>query len=124
MSEQIDRIDAQQKTNTANIADLIRLSENLLSAVERNIEATERNAAAIERNEVAVSEANDRFNILIQEMRSDRQASQQAFSEADDRFNILIQEMRSDRQTSQQAFQSLLSQLTNINERVDDVEQA
>lgn len=38
------------------------------------------------------------------------------------RFNILIQEMRADRRTNQRAFQALLLQLTDVSDRVDDLE--
>ena len=48
----------------------------------------------------------------------------EAVAANEQRFNILISEMRSDRRASQQSFQALLLSLAGINGRVDDLEQA
>ena len=111
MTERVDRLEAQQDTNTANITDLITLSGNLLKVAEGNMQAIERLEAKVDetstnvqslRESVAANE--ERFNILIQEMRADR-AEWQAKSEANrERFNILIQEMRADRAEWQARF--------------------
>ena len=81
----LDQVAAQQRQNTINI-------DNLL--------------AAISTTDVEVR--NLRESVLANE----------------ERFNILIQEMRADRRASQQAFQALLLQLANVNGRVDDLEAA
>lgn len=91
MSERLERIEAQQEANTANIADLITLSSNVLQAAQLNAEAN--------------AELKTRA------------------SESDDRFNILVAEMRADRRAAQQAFQAMLLQLAEINERVDGLEE-
>lgn len=72
MTERLNRIEAQQETNIANIADLITLSESVLRAAEINL-------AAIATLFEQASDSGDRFNILISEMRADRRTSQQAF---------------------------------------------
>ncbi|MGB3300246.1 MAG: hypothetical protein WBA76_18440 [Phormidesmis sp.] len=51
-------------------------------------------------------------------------AISQSVAANEQRFNILIQEMRADRRASQQAFQALLLPLANVNGRVDDLEAA
>jgi hypothetical protein len=105
MTERLDRIEA-------NMADLITMSGNLLQAAQVNSEA-------IEVLKVRAAESDNRFNILIGEMRADRAAMEAALrnksSETETLFNILIAEMRADRQ----AFQL---QFAQVNTRVDDLE--
>jgi chromosome segregation ATPase len=99
MTERLDRIEAQLATNTANITDLITLSRNVLQAAQLNAEA-------------------------ITELRANASELRARASETDDRFNILISEMRADRRATRQAFQALLLQLAEVNGRVNDLEQA
>ena len=81
MSERLDRIEAQQERNSADIADLIVLSENLLRAVEEGmIENRKRDEENRRRD--------DRFEILRQEAIADRKA-------ADAKFNALLLEIQS-----------------------------
>ena len=73
MTERLDRIEAQQETNTANIAGLITLSGNVLRAVDG---LTAR-----------IDESNQRFEVLRQESIADRQRS-------DERFDRMLLEIR------------------------------
>ena len=81
----LDQVATQQRQNTINI-------DNLLGAISTT----------------DVEVRNLRESVLANE----------------ERFNLLIQEMRADRRASQQAFQALLLQLANVNSRVDDLEAA
>lgn len=65
MSERLDRIEAQQELNTANIADLITLSGNVLRAVDG---LTAR-----------IDESNQRFDILREEAAADRRRYDERF---------------------------------------------
>lgn len=87
MSDQLDRIETQQATNTANIADLITVSDNLIQAAQINTEAIARLEAVTAENAAAIAEL--RTNTEIIRIKS---------AETDERFNILIAEMRADRQ--------------------------
>ena len=73
MTERLDQIEAQQATNTANIADLITLSGNVLKAVDV---LTAR-----------VTESNTRFEVLRQEAIEDRKRY-------DKRFDRMLLELR------------------------------
>ena len=73
MTERLDQIEAQQATNTANIADLITLSGNVLKAVDV---LTAR-----------VTESNTRFEVLRQEAIEDRKRY-------DERFDRMLLELR------------------------------
>ena len=73
MTERLDRIEAQQETSTANIADLITLSGNVLRAVDG---LTAR-----------IDKSNQRFEVLRQESIADRQRS-------DERFDRMLLEIR------------------------------
>lgn len=73
MTERLDRIEAQQAQNTANIADLITLSGNVLKAVDV---LTAR-----------ITESNQRFEVLRQEAITDRQRY-------DERFDRMLLEIR------------------------------
>jgi hypothetical protein len=114
MTERLDRIDAQQAINTANIADLITMSGNLLRVVEANAAAIAELRTNTEILRDNTAESDNRFNILIAEMRADRAAMEAEMraksSETETLFNILIAEMRADRQA--------------LNGRIDNLEQA
>ncbi len=85
MGERLNQVAEQQQRNTADI-------DNLLGAISPT--------------EVEV------------------RSLSQAVAANEQRFNILIQEMRADRRSTQQAFQALLLQLASVNGRVDDLEAA
>jgi hypothetical protein len=74
MTERLDQIAAQQATNTANIADLITMSGNLLRVVEANAAAIAELRTNTEILRANAAESDVRFSILIAEMRADRQA--------------------------------------------------
>jgi hypothetical protein len=104
MTERLNQIEAQQAVNTANISDLIVLSGNVLQAAQLNAEAIA---------ELRASTA---------ELRAGTTEMRARASETDERFNILIAEMRADRRATRQAFQALLLQLAEVSGRVDDLE--
>jgi len=81
----LDRVSIQQAKNTVDI-------DNLLAAISTT-------------------------DVKVRQLTESVAANEQ-------RFNILIQEMRADRRATQQAFQSLLLQLAGVNSRVDDIEAA
>lgn len=121
MTERLDRIEEGLETlsNTIDvlISEFMRPSaqqaqanyerlDRLEAVLERTVDGQSANEQQIARNAEAVS-------VL----------TEQAI-ESDNRFNILIQEMRADRRASQQATQALLLAMANINGRVEDLEQA
>ncbi|MEL6355019.1 MAG: hypothetical protein AAFR58_25235 [Cyanobacteria bacterium J06627_28] len=112
MTDRLDSIESQQKINTANIGDLVRLSENVLLAAERNLETINKNAKAAERNLAEI----ERNSAKIERNSAKIERNSAAIAESDTRFNILIQEMRADRRAFLQAIESL-------NSRVDNLEQ-
>jgi chromosome segregation ATPase len=108
------RPSAQQ--TAANYERLNRVDETLRqtnATLDRVAQQQERNTADIDALLGAISTTDVEVRSL-----SVRAA------ETDTRFNILIQEMRADRRASQQAFQALLLQLASLNGRVDELEQA
>ena len=70
----------QQRVNTANIADLITLSANVLQAARLN-------TAAIAELTDKIDESNQRFEVLRNEAIADRQRS-------DERFDRMLLEIR------------------------------
>lgn len=88
MSERLDRIEAQQERNSADIADLIALSENLLRAVEEGIRENHRRDEENRRRDEENRARDERFEILRQEAIADRKA-------ADAKFNALLLEIQS-----------------------------
>ena len=88
MSERLDRIEAQQERNSADIADLIVLSENLLRAVEEGISENRRRDEENRKRDEENRRRDDRFEILRQEAIADRKA-------ADAKFNALLLEIQS-----------------------------
>jgi hypothetical protein len=74
MTERLDRIEAQQEQNTANIADLITLSSNVLRAVDGLVSR--------------IDESNQRFEVLREEAIADRRRY-------DERFDRMLLELRS-----------------------------
>ena len=88
MSERLDRIEAQQERNSADIADLIVLSENLLRAVEEGINENRRRDEENRKRDEENRRRDDRFEILRQEAIADRKA-------ADAKFNALLLEIQS-----------------------------
>ena len=135
MTERLDRIESsiEQLNTTLNviasefirpIAQQARQNHERLEAIDErldriaaSLEATAQQSTATEqqcaKNAEAISE------LTAQSVQSDT------------RFNILIQEMRSDRRASQQATQALLLAMANVNsdvavlgDRVDQLEQA
>jgi predicted RNase H-like nuclease (RuvC/YqgF family) len=103
MTERLDRIEAQQERNTANIADLITLSSNVLRAVDG---LTAR-----------IDESNQRFDNLRQEAIADR---------AEFRRQAETDRQRSDQrfEAMQENIQRLFLELHSTNGRVDNLEQA
>jgi hypothetical protein len=89
MTERLDQIEAQQAINTANIADLITLSGNLLQAAQMLRVSVSENAEAIAELRASAAETDQRFNILIAEIRADRQAFQAQFTQLKDRVDDL-----------------------------------
>ena len=73
MTERLDQIEAQQAQNTANIADLITLSGNVLKAVDVLT--------------VRIAKSNQRFEVLRQKAIADRQRY-------DERFDRMLLEIR------------------------------
>ena len=73
MTERLDQIEAQQAQNTANIADLITLSGNVLKAVDVLT--------------VRIAKSNQRFEVLRQKATADRQRY-------DERFDRMLLEIR------------------------------
>jgi chromosome segregation ATPase len=108
------RPSAQQ--TAANYERLERVDETL----EQTNATLDRVAAQQERNTSDIDALLGAISTTDVEVRS---LSVRA-AETDTRFNILIQEMRADRRASQQAFQALLLQLASLNGRVDELEQA
>ena len=88
MSERLDRIEAQQERNSADIADLIVLSENLLRAVEEGMIENRKRDEENRRRDEENRRRDDRFEILRQEAIADRKA-------ADVKFNALLLEIQS-----------------------------
>lgn len=113
MTERLDRIEAQQEANTANIADLITLSGNVLRAAELN-------TASVSELRTKIDESNQRFEVLRQEAIADRQRSDQRFEESNRRFDAQISEIRA----QGEQIRALLSALATTNGRVDGLEQA
>ena len=81
MTERLDRIEAQQETSTANIADLITLASNVLQAAQLN-------TMAIAQLTANIDESNRRFEVLRNDAIADRQRS-------DERFDRMLLELRS-----------------------------
>ena len=105
MSERLDRIEAQQERNSADIADLIVLSENLLRAVEEGINENRRR-----------DEENRRRD--EENRRRDEENRRR-----DDLFEILRQEAIADRKAADAKFNALLLEIQSTNHRVDALEQ-
>ncbi|PZO58059.1 MAG: hypothetical protein DCF15_05850 [Phormidesmis priestleyi] len=106
MTERLDRIEAQQAANTANIADLITLSGNVLRAVDGLT--------------VRIDESNQRFEILRSEAIARQQRSDQRFEESNRRFEAM-------QETLQRLFLELHSTngaVAGLSDRVDNLEQA
>ncbi|EDX82620.1 hypothetical protein S7335_921 [Synechococcus sp. PCC 7335] len=75
-----EELAAQQQINTANIADLITLSENVLNAAQLN-------TTAIAQLTDKIDETNQRFEVLRSAAIADRQRS-------DERFDRMLPELR------------------------------
>ena len=111
MTERLDRIEAQQETNTANITDLITMSANLLQAADSNIQAINRLEAQVNRVEAQIAET----SINVQVLRDSVETNE-------DRFNILVQEMRADRAAWLAETQRLRLEVQNNGERISSLE--
>ncbi|MBE9060981.1 hypothetical protein [cf. Phormidesmis sp. LEGE 11477] len=121
MTDRLDRIEEGLETlsNTINLL-IIEFIQPSAQQARANYERLDRLEAALERtvdgqsvNEQQIARNAEAFSVLTERA-----------IESDDRFNILIQEMRADRRASQQATQALLLAMANINGRVEDLEQA
>lgn len=77
MRERLDRIEQQQQVNTANIADLITLSGNVIRAAELNTANIAVLSEDIAKLEEKIDEGNQRFEVLRQEAIEDRRLSDQ-----------------------------------------------
>ena len=99
MTERLDRIEAQQAANTANIADLITLSGNVLRAVDG---LTAR-----------IDESNQRFEILRSEAIARQQRSDQRFEAIQENIQRLFLELHSTN-----------GEMSRLSGRVDNLEQA
>ena len=127
MTDRLDRIENLLETAaiTLNVTTerLDQVTERLDQVTERLDQVAEqqrKNTTDIDNLLGAISTTDVEVRSLSQGMRS----LSQAVAANEQRFNILIQEMRADRRATQQAFQSLLLQLANVNGRVDDLEAA
>ena len=80
MTEGLDQIEAQQSQNTANIADLIALSGDVLQAAQLNTTTIAQLTAKIDKS-------NRRFGVLKQKVIADRQRY-------DERFDQMLLEIR------------------------------
>ncbi len=99
MTERLDRIESQQETNTANIADLITLSGNVLRAVDG---LTAR-----------IDESNQRFEILRSEAIARQQRSDQRFEAIQENIQRLFLELHSTN-----------GAVAGLSDRIDNLEQA
>lgn len=99
MTERLDRIETQQAANTANIADLITLSGNVLRAVDG---LTAR-----------IDESNQRFEILRSEAIARQQRSDQRFEAIQENIQRLFLELNSTN-----------GAVSGLSDRVDTLEQA
>lgn len=121
MTERLDRIEQglEQVNDALNvlISEFIRPNAQQTRANYERLERIEADLETTEQQTASNAETATRLEVLIE-------ANATRAAENGDRFNVLIQEMRADRRASQQAFQSLLVQLANINSRVQDLEQA
>ena len=82
-----EELAAQQQVNTANIADLITLSGNVLQAAQLNTTAIAQLTDKIDEITDKIDESNQRFEVLRNEAITDRQRS-------DERFDRMLLEIR------------------------------
>jgi hypothetical protein len=110
MTERLDRIEAQQEQNTANIADLITLSSNVLRAVDGLVSR--------------IDESNQRFDVLRAEAIADRQETAQKFNDAiadsNQRFDVLRAEGIADREEHRTSFNNAITQMDTDRQRSDE----
>ena len=95
----IINLTTQQETNTANITDLITLSGNVLRAVDGLI--------------AKIDESNQRFEVLRNDAIADRRTADRRTEESNRRFDAQMEAMRSQ-----------LLEMSRMNRRIDDLEQA
>ena len=121
MTERLDRIEAGLAT-LSNTIDVL-ISEFIRPSAQQ----AQLNYERLDRLEAVLEGTVDSQSANEQQIASNAEAisvlTEQAI-EGDNRFNILIQEMRADRRASQQAIQALLVAMANINGRLEDLEQA
>ena len=108
-----------QQTN-ANRLDLQALDERLEQVAAMQAEAAQQQAI-IDRQLQANAEQSAANEQQIAANAEAIAALREASQESDTRFNILIQEMRSDRRATQQATRALLLAMANINADVSEL---
>jgi chromosome segregation ATPase len=113
MAERLDRIEAILLNVTERLSETNATLDRVANQQERNTADIDALLGAISTTDVEVRSLS--ASVAALEVRA---------TETDTRFNVLIQEMRADRRASQQAFQALLLQLAGLNGRVDSLEQA
>lgn len=125
MTDRLDRIEALLEATITHVATtdsrLVRVSVGLETMTERldSITGIIQEAATQQRQNTI-----DIDNLLGAISTTDVEVRRlgQAVAANEERFNVLIAEMRSDRRASQQSFQALLLSLASVSGRVDDLE--
>ncbi|MEM8504519.1 MAG: hypothetical protein AAF716_15355 [Cyanobacteria bacterium P01_D01_bin.1] len=127
MSERLDRIESILAATVTHVATTDARLDRIAAIVEESATQQRQNTVDIDNLLGALSTTDvevRRINETVESLSRTVERLGEAVAANEQRFNILIQEMRADRRASQQSFQQLLLSLANVNGRIDDLEQA